>query len=435
MIDFMILYEHRARELENDCLIKAELERRGYKVELINIYEYKRIRHLMFRKPKVILVPFLYDNYDIKNTVLSRTGYVKKIINLQWEQVLSRKWEDVGFHTPKEDAIYATHICWGKETKQRLKESGIENTVLTGPIQVDFLRDEFKPYYKTKEKIIKEYSFDRNKKIILFISSFTFANMSNKEIKEMEKRVSGNVDELKRIMLISKQEIIVWIKKLLKERKDIIFIYRPHPGERNDTSLYNLHKEFNNFKIIDDYSVKQWILISDRIFTWLSTAITEVYFANKNCSILRPVEIEERLDLVMNLNGNMTTNYKEMINFIDGKTSEFPVRKRIIHKYYSVNEIPSYIRICNFLELVLKSDKYNMQYHTCKTNIYVVLINVIMDEIIVKFKLINKTFKTSNEKLKSRINMLKEIYGRYGKEMVSEKDIEKIIHKIKKIIT
>ena len=33
-VDFLIIYEHKVRELENMCLIKYELERRGYTVEI-----------------------------------------------------------------------------------------------------------------------------------------------------------------------------------------------------------------------------------------------------------------------------------------------------------------------------------------------------------------------------------------------------------------
>ena len=38
MVDVLILYEHRAREIENSCLLACELRRRGYKVQICNIY-------------------------------------------------------------------------------------------------------------------------------------------------------------------------------------------------------------------------------------------------------------------------------------------------------------------------------------------------------------------------------------------------------------
>ena len=34
-LDFLFIYEHKVRELENLCLIKYELDKRGYKTKII----------------------------------------------------------------------------------------------------------------------------------------------------------------------------------------------------------------------------------------------------------------------------------------------------------------------------------------------------------------------------------------------------------------
>ena len=36
MLDFLIMYEHKNREINSDCLLKVELERRGYTVKIEN---------------------------------------------------------------------------------------------------------------------------------------------------------------------------------------------------------------------------------------------------------------------------------------------------------------------------------------------------------------------------------------------------------------
>ena len=36
-VDFLMIYEHKVRELENLCLIKYELDRRGYRTKIIHI--------------------------------------------------------------------------------------------------------------------------------------------------------------------------------------------------------------------------------------------------------------------------------------------------------------------------------------------------------------------------------------------------------------
>ena len=44
-LDFLFLYEHIVRELENDCLIMAELERRGYSCELFQLMDRKMLKY------------------------------------------------------------------------------------------------------------------------------------------------------------------------------------------------------------------------------------------------------------------------------------------------------------------------------------------------------------------------------------------------------
>ena len=434
MIDFLILYEYKARELDNDCLIKAELEKRGYKVDLFNIYEYKHIRHLTYDKPKVIMTPYLYRNQEFYDIVYPRVGKIRKIVNLQWEQILSKKWVDIGFHLPKEDAVYIPHICWGKGSSDRLKQAGVNHAMITGPIQMDFLRDYLRRYYKTRDQITRKYKLDNSKKIVLYISSFTYSNMTGKDIKALEDRVSGNIDDIKEIMAVSKLETVKWIDRLLTDRKDITFIYRPHPSEKDNISLVSLQMNHENFKVIGDDSVKQWILIADRIFTWISTSIAEVYFSNKSCSILRPVKMPENLDAEININAKVTDSYEKMVGYIDSDASEFPVSEDVIKKYYSFHDVPSYIRICNLLEKVLKTDQYDLTECSAKINNFRIFWNSILDETIMKLHLYNKPDEIRNAKLAANVKGIQDNYKLYSREMVPQREIHKLVHKIRRMI-
>ena len=55
----------------------------------------------------------------------------------------------------------------------------------------------------------------------------------------------------------------------------------------------------SNFHLITNYSVKQWITVSDTLFSWMSTSIAEIYFANKSCFVVRPFPIEWEYDPVI----------------------------------------------------------------------------------------------------------------------------------------
>ena len=56
-LDFLFLYEHKVRELENLCLIKYELDRRGYRTDIIYIEDAKNALAVKpFIHTKVLLV-------------------------------------------------------------------------------------------------------------------------------------------------------------------------------------------------------------------------------------------------------------------------------------------------------------------------------------------------------------------------------------------
>ena len=40
-LDFLFIYEHKVRELENLCLMKYELDRRGYRTKIVYIDDAK----------------------------------------------------------------------------------------------------------------------------------------------------------------------------------------------------------------------------------------------------------------------------------------------------------------------------------------------------------------------------------------------------------
>ena len=88
-----------------------------------------------------------------------------------------------------------------------------------------------------------------------------------------------------------------WFDDFLRGHNDVIFIYRPHPSEFVTDRLQILETKFKHFKVIKDYSVKQWILASDTLITWMSTSIIEAYFAGKSCYIIRPMDFPAEKDM------------------------------------------------------------------------------------------------------------------------------------------
>jgi surface carbohydrate biosynthesis protein len=357
-LDFLILYEHVSREYESIVLLKTELERRGYTCRIMQLLDRKKIKYFTWKKPKVLVASAMYDNKTMNSFVYNNVGVCNRVVNLHWEQVLSEEQENSPFFNCGESAAYAMHLCWGQKSRNRLVHYGVplENTAITGPIQMDFLRSEFKGYYKTKKELAEEFSFDEHKKTALYISSFSTANMSRREINELNDLAGVGFDQFKVTSAKTMDTTLKWVENFLRSEKgkSTEFIYRRHPSEWNSPKLKELSDKYKNFHLIDKYSVKQWILAADTIFTWMSTSIAEIYFAKKSCFVLRPYPIEWEYDPVIYKNCLYIDNYRDFVKAFDTGNPTFPIDEKLLLSHYDVTDTPSYIRIADVLEKTLK---------------------------------------------------------------------------------
>lgn len=409
-MDIVIFYEFEERELLNACLLKSEMEKRGYDVEISKVYE---SRFPFIEKPELIITPFLYHDNDVKTFTSYFFQKVEKILNLQYEQVISKKWLDIGFHCPKGMAQKAVHICWSKSIKKRLKKAGLEdrNLFVTGDLKTDFGRPLFKNFFKSKKELAKEFNIKPNNKWVLFISSFTLPNATDNVIKDLSNKISGDGYEYKKLMVESKKQIMKWVKKFIDKYENVEFIYRPHPNEARfeDPELLELANEKPNFYYISDYSVQQWIVNSDFINTWISTSIIDAYFLGKQCNILRPVKIDENYDSQLLIEAEHTSTYAEFEKFNLLNNTKFPIAKEIIKKYYNISEKPSYELICDLIELMIRDSSYEQDFYTTNSHPQQVL------------NLFQKFIKETSDK------ELKRFYESQQKIMKIQRKINKII--------
>lgn len=160
---------------------------------------------------------------------------------------------------------------------------------------------------------------------------------------------------------MSRAKILVWLEESLIRYPEKIFIYRPHPSENQADNVLALANKYNNFRIIADFGVKQWIKCCDKITTWYSTSVAEIYFANKSCCILRPIEIPYEFDVSVYDGANFIRDLESFFKFLENDAYTFPVNPEVIKKYYDVNNSqPTYIRLCDLLEDILSTNKYDM---------------------------------------------------------------------------
>lgn len=364
--DILITYEIRNREIENLCLIKRELERRGYKV----LFRMQYGTFFDTEKPvdaKVVVIPAYYRE-RAKFYAASHTPQVNKLVNLQWEQVFSTTNEDnpdfLGSIKPWGRS--AVHFSWGNQMHERLmKQWGVkeDHAPVIGHVALDFLRGPLRNYYMSREELFMKYNIPSNKKVHLFISSLSFVGGDKHVIK-----MSGNKNELHTAELLAdisintRKALMDWFEKALSESEDDIIIYRPHPEETNCTELNELASRVKNFYVISQESVKQWVLACDMIYNWMSTSVAEVYAAGKGCALLRPVEIPYELEFRLFIGAPFITTYEDFYTEFRKSEQSMPIPEETISNYYKIDKDKySYKLACDMIEKVLKDDSYNLE--------------------------------------------------------------------------
>ena len=434
MIDFLFVYEHKNREFESVCLIKAELELRGYSVDVVQVNSVKTLRYLLWKKPRVVIPFCLYSDKELCYNVYRIAGKIDKVVNIQWEQMLFEGMVEKRCGIPIENAIDATHMCWGVYSKKQLEKNGVKNAVVTGPVHMDLLQEKFVKDYLSREDLLEKYNIDPNKKVMVYISSFSYTTATERMIQYLKEFYDDeSIDELCKLHRESKQKTLEWFDRLLEKDHNIVIIYRPHPSEFSDMCLEELEKKHKNFRVITDYSVKQWMLIADNNYTMFSTSIVEAFFAKKQCQIIRPVKIKEDLDYFFYRNAieiNTYSQFEESISNTDFK--DFPIRSEYLNTCYEYTG-DAYKKICDLLEEVYTTDKYDMNVDY---NFSALMFQEIIKNIVKKFLLLTRFFERIYMKttLKNTISEFYEIYDHSVKEAISNKEIKQKVEKMKKLI-
>ncbi|MCL2051455.1 MAG: hypothetical protein FWG91_06995 [Lachnospiraceae bacterium] len=355
MIDFLFVYEIKNREIETIILLGEELKRRGYKVEYIHVLMQRKLS----RKEEINTI-LKFNLKSGMNTIIEYSQLVKSFkhfVNLRFEQVFSNHAHKFADSLYPHDCVKGLfHLCWGRAQYNELVERKItpDSLIMAGPIHMDFLRPAFSIFYKSKKELQEEYCLLENKSIFLFIES---GFLSRREAEGVVSRypesrlVETHDDSLETFSII-----LLWIEKYLQSFPDTYFIYRPHPGKVDDMDISEL-KKYENFREIKDYSIKQWILVSDIVATTTSTSIIEAYFAGKKCVVLRPKEIENRDDSPIYHNCESIKTLEDFLK-INTETGQ-SLDERVVKEFYDVDEkYPSFMRMCDALEKIYADKRH-----------------------------------------------------------------------------
>lgn len=372
-LDFLFIYEHKVRELENLCLMKYELDRRGYKTKIIHIDDERALKAVKpFYHAKVVVLMACYENSSLE---WHTKDFVKfeKAIDLQWENIVypMDEKDTKAYKNYSGIAKEVVRVSWGEMNRRRMLDVAKldpKKVKLIGHVGMDFLRDELKGYYLSREEVLKEYQIPLDKKVYLFISPFFSDHLTESHITEMCRRFGeGWRDYYDVFMRNSKKVILEWMKQVCEEQKDVVFIYRPHPGETSEIAD-QMQKELSNFRVIGDKSVKQWILTSDKVYTGNSSTFVEAFFAKKMCYMLFPYPAPEDYELAMIKGADKICDFEAFRKSTLETNERFPIQEEVINEVYTIDwDKPSYVKFADMAEEVLHDPYYTLTKEQLKS--------------------------------------------------------------------
>lgn len=370
--DFIIAYEHVTRELSSICILKANLEKNGHSVFVYYIEDKKVLFGKTRYKCDVFVMPYGYDDFRIFIATRQTISF-NKLINLQWEQLFTKLEENDpnSYKTPKGlFKEYGIHISWGDKNRKRLLENAKvdnERIRVCGHMALDFLKYPLNRLYRNREDLLQQYGISPDiKKVRLFISSYKSAFVEGRDLELQISRFGSWRKNQHETLLKSFNDVIGWYEEAMKQRPDEVFIYRPHPGELSmwpegiRNRMNRMLRDNPNFRIIDELSVQQWILVSD----WIciggpSTAIVEAYFAGKSCFILYPYDLPKEIEMELYDNAKYVRNKADFQVSLDDN-QEFPLQDSIIKSYYDNSDGFAFEKVLNILEEVRLNSMFSI---------------------------------------------------------------------------
>ncbi len=448
-LDFLFIYEHKVRELENLCLMKYELDNRGYRTKIVYIDD---ASNAIVDRPvyhaKVICTMACYDNYTLFWHTKEFVTF-EKVIDLQWENIVYPKDEqrEGAYKNFLGIGKEVVHVSWGSQNVERLLEAAHldkKKVKLTGHVGMDFLRAPLSRYYLSKEELFTKYDLPMDKQMILFASPYYGDGLEQDYIAGMCERFGEDWVEYYKFMCDSQKIVISWFEEVCTKHPDIVIIFRPHPGHPS-VMANELAGRCNNFRIISGESVKQWIVTCDMVYTGNSSVVVEAYFAQKMCQLLFPIPTTPGFELKMITDSQKIAGFEEFQESISVHEQKFPTPKESIEEIYLIDwEKPNYVRFADMAEEVLNNNYYCLSKKQRKDykeyNLKMRIIRAFANTpflynwylSLLDNEALNFTFLEKQRKIRQASHDLaRSIEKQHENELTSEEEISSIINRIK----
>jgi surface carbohydrate biosynthesis protein len=297
-IDILYFFEHKARELDNACVVKAILEQReGVSIEIASIAHGLEAAFTQYN-PQVVVLPYCVAVYEANlDRIVSRWPQAR-YVNLAYEQVLGVAQKDL--NSPKDDFArdYVIHHAWGEFFADYLKSHAVpeEHIAVNGNPTYALYRPPYSNYYgDARAELAARFGLDPEKRWVFVPENYGWAFFRDNMIRARIRRgfPAQDAHRYRDFARDSMTEVAKWWRDAAKIEA-IELIVRPRPAVPKDSFIETVREMAgevpDQLHIIKHGSVREWILCSDVVVSSYSTSLLEAAVAGKPIFMFYPLE-------------------------------------------------------------------------------------------------------------------------------------------------
>jgi|GEM_PF-3279319 len=324
-IDYIIFYEHVAREYESVLRLQSKLNTRGLKGVVLPIH-YWRYASIAFFKPKCVVMPFLYGRDIDQHLKIQKVYGETLIININSEQILDNNSKKSNL--PKDTySRSATQCVWGERFAKELINCGVDkrNIFHTGSIRHDILNELKKEKNSSHEAILIPTSFSKT-----FVSP-EYVEKINLDKQTLKERIK-HVTQIRNIFFKD-------ILDLANRYNEKIFTLRPHPYVELEhykkvfLEVNNEKKLPENIIIERDGTIQEALVSVEKVISWFTTTIVDAYLMNKEIMIYDPIDSTEKINSELFRLTPKANSFKKIEEFVSSESNS-----------QSISALDSYIK-------------------------------------------------------------------------------------------
>ena len=310
----LIFYQHEFREGAAYKALAQYLSSKGLNIHITRS-GLRLFLRILFYRPNIIVGPWVTPKLK---KYLKRARLTPYLINTYEEQ--TQLIDDLQSEHVRQLELSHHLVAWNAEIAEKAREINDKLKIhLAGSLRhsYDFYREKI----LDRHFILDRYGIAPSDQLVFV--AMDYAILFNDKRKEKALRL-GLVDN--EYLTISREvldEFRDFLHKYSAIDRNSHFVIRPHPGTLvGQMEEYLQSKNLPNVSVIDDFGITDWLKISDKYLTRLSSSIVEAKLYNvPTCLIYRDITNRtiDSYHHIKNHEGEIASNSKELIDFIASK--------------------------------------------------------------------------------------------------------------------